>query len=146
MPGTPQHNRQVERKFTTLLNMHMLCWTVGTSSFLRNDLWAEAANTAMLHGHNLISKKSCLFPKCWQNKHCNQPWWFLSSKHSNNLKSFTDEHPDGTYQVFNWYTHVSHHKCDISKHAIWWLGWDGQMRYSSHFLCGVRWERHPSRI
>ena len=48
-PNTPQQNRRVERKFQTLYGrVRAMVVGSGIKQSLRNKLWAETANTAMM--------------------------------------------------------------------------------------------------
>ena len=54
-PGTPQQNDHVEQKFMTLFNRVCAMLNGGKfSPFLKNDLWAEAANTAIFLENNSL--------------------------------------------------------------------------------------------
>ena len=54
-PGTPQQNDNVEWKFSILFNRVCAMFSGRKfSAFLRNGLWAEAANTATLLENNLV--------------------------------------------------------------------------------------------
>ena len=54
--GTLQQNGRVERKFSTLLNtMHGMLNGGKFSSFLRNSIWAKAANTVTLLENNILT-------------------------------------------------------------------------------------------
>ena len=68
-PGTPQQNDHVEQNFTTLFNrVHVMLNGGKISSFLRNRLWAEAANTIILlepHSHEIFKP---ILMICWEEK------------------------------------------------------------------------------
>ena len=55
-PSTPKQNGCIELKFVTLFNwVHTMDKGGKFSSFFRNGLWAEAANTATLLENNLVT-------------------------------------------------------------------------------------------
>ena len=57
IPGTQQQNEQAERKYATLLNWVHAMLNSGKFLLFSNDLWAEAANTAMLFENNSITSQ-----------------------------------------------------------------------------------------
>ncbi len=62
-PGTPQQNGRVERKFATLYNRVRAMLNGGKfSSSLRNQLWAEAAQTATVLQNSLVSQQGAMSP------------------------------------------------------------------------------------
>ena len=61
-PGTPQQNSPV-KQFTTLFNQVCTMLICGKfTTFLRNSLWTEAANTTTLLKNNLIITNSIISP------------------------------------------------------------------------------------
>ena len=55
-PGNPQQNGHVEQTFSTLFDrVHIMLNGRQFSSFLRNGLWAEAANTITLLENTLLT-------------------------------------------------------------------------------------------
>ena len=61
--GIPQQNSQVEWKFTTLFNQVCAMLNSGKfTAFLRNGLWVEATNTAMLLMNHLVTPNSNINP------------------------------------------------------------------------------------
>ena len=62
-PGTPQQNGCIERKFATLFNRVCAMLNGGKfTTYLQSGLWAEATNTAMLLENNMITPNRTLSP------------------------------------------------------------------------------------
>ncbi len=62
-PGTPQQNGRVEQKFATLYNQVRATLNSGKlTSSLRNQFWAETAQTATVLQKNLVSQQGAMNP------------------------------------------------------------------------------------
>ena len=82
-PGTPQQNGKVERKFATLFGRaRSMLNRAKLSRSKRNELWAEAANTAtMLDNITVSANETSSYQKFYKKdlkwmrnlKHCNRP-------------------------------------------------------------------------
>ena len=61
-PGIPQQNDQIKWKFATLFNRVHAISIMGNFVFLRNSLWAEAANTATFLENKVFTPMKDLSP------------------------------------------------------------------------------------
>jgi len=123
-PGTPQQNGRVERKFATLFNRVRAMLNGGKfSPYLRNGLWAEAANTATYLENHLITPNRSLTPyqQFFGKGHLHiltsmQKFGeiciatFKDNTHRAKLANqgtpgiwvgFANNHPTGTHRIFN---------------------------------------------
>ena len=69
--GTPRWNGHVKQKFATIFNrVYAMLDSQNVFAFLRNSLWAEAANTATLLENELLTSKRDLSPfeHFWEGK------------------------------------------------------------------------------
>ena len=117
-PGMLQQNDSIEQKFTSLFNQVSAMLNDGKfDTYLCNDLWAEAANTAMHLKNNLLmpNRLLSLFQQFSEGNLMQKFGEMCITTYSDNTHhaklvnfgapciwvGYTDGHPTDTYWVFN---------------------------------------------